>query len=284
MKLILSRKGFDFAAGGCPSPILPDGRLCSLPIPDSQSRLHYRDLTVNGMNAGDLIADLTRNPDRANETAHLDPDLDPATRSRAKGWRGLLGQDGTAQSHLRNQSVDSGDLFLFFGLFRRVEQVDGCWRFIKSAPARHVIWGWLQVGAVHSIAELAHDALPWAHYHPHFSGERGKQNTLYTASDALMINGTKLPGKNAYGTFGHYKPSLQLTAEESNKPSDWRLPVGLFPTSSATAMTYHQKLERWKKEGKYCRLKAAARGQEFVLDANQYPDVAPWIATLFDLN
>lgn len=27
MRIILSRKGFDSAAGGCPSPILPDGRL-----------------------------------------------------------------------------------------------------------------------------------------------------------------------------------------------------------------------------------------------------------------
>ncbi|WP_454862743.1 Nmad3 family putative nucleotide modification protein [Pseudomonas hormoni] len=30
MQIILSRKGFDSAAGGCPSPILPDGRLFSL--------------------------------------------------------------------------------------------------------------------------------------------------------------------------------------------------------------------------------------------------------------
>jgi hypothetical protein len=33
MKVILSRKGFDSASGGMPSPILPDGTLISLPIP-----------------------------------------------------------------------------------------------------------------------------------------------------------------------------------------------------------------------------------------------------------
>ena len=33
MKLIFSRKGFDSSAGGIPSPILPDGRMISLPIP-----------------------------------------------------------------------------------------------------------------------------------------------------------------------------------------------------------------------------------------------------------
>ncbi len=32
-KLILSRKGFDSASGGCPSPIFPDGTMFSLPIP-----------------------------------------------------------------------------------------------------------------------------------------------------------------------------------------------------------------------------------------------------------
>jgi len=34
MKIILSRKGFDSSYGGCPSPILPDGTLLSLPIPE----------------------------------------------------------------------------------------------------------------------------------------------------------------------------------------------------------------------------------------------------------
>lgn len=33
MKIIFSRKGFDASYGGYPSPILPDGRMISLPIP-----------------------------------------------------------------------------------------------------------------------------------------------------------------------------------------------------------------------------------------------------------
>ncbi|MGO9273044.1 MAG: hypothetical protein ACLQOO_22875, partial [Terriglobia bacterium] len=33
MKVIFSRKGFDAEAGGVASPILPDKRLCSIPIP-----------------------------------------------------------------------------------------------------------------------------------------------------------------------------------------------------------------------------------------------------------
>ncbi|MFC1955807.1 hypothetical protein ACFLWZ_04680 [Chloroflexota bacterium] len=47
MKVILSRKGFDSSYGGYPSPILPDGRLISLPIPSPHSyedSFHYSDL------------------------------------------------------------------------------------------------------------------------------------------------------------------------------------------------------------------------------------------------
>jgi len=44
MKVILSRKGFDSGTGGYPSPILPDGTLLSLPIPDATSDIKYSDI------------------------------------------------------------------------------------------------------------------------------------------------------------------------------------------------------------------------------------------------
>lgn len=47
MKIILSRKGFDSSYGGYPSPILPEGRLLSFPIPDPNSPIKYCDLQVN---------------------------------------------------------------------------------------------------------------------------------------------------------------------------------------------------------------------------------------------
>ena len=43
MKVILSRKGFDTANGGIPSPIMPDGTLLSMPIP-SNDALAFDDL------------------------------------------------------------------------------------------------------------------------------------------------------------------------------------------------------------------------------------------------
>ena len=46
MKVILSRKGFDSSYGGYPSPILPDGRMVSLPIPLDDD-IRYFDLNIN---------------------------------------------------------------------------------------------------------------------------------------------------------------------------------------------------------------------------------------------
>lgn len=44
MKIILSRKGFDSSNGGQPNPIMPDGTLLSLPIPDPDGNNEFSDL------------------------------------------------------------------------------------------------------------------------------------------------------------------------------------------------------------------------------------------------
>jgi hypothetical protein len=72
VKLILSRKGFDSASGGCPSPILPDGAMLALPIPDARSPLRYRDLLWNGRDVGEMVERLTKGRIRADSGAHLD--------------------------------------------------------------------------------------------------------------------------------------------------------------------------------------------------------------------
>ena len=58
--LFLSRKGFDSVYGGCASPILPDGQLVSLPIPQTDGRIRYRDLHPRGIDIGQLVSDLNR--------------------------------------------------------------------------------------------------------------------------------------------------------------------------------------------------------------------------------
>ena len=53
--------------------------------------------------------------DRSDAGAHADPDLIAGARKRGAGWLPSLGQIGAASGHLRNQGVQVGDLFLFYG-------------------------------------------------------------------------------------------------------------------------------------------------------------------------
>src|SRR5690348_14530575 len=102
MKIILSRKGFDSASGGVPSPIMPDGRLVSLPIPYEKNELTFGQLAleVDGDPIGKLVTDLTRNRFTDKSRCHLDPDLNrDAVRRRPVNWRPAFGQSDRAQRH-----------------------------------------------------------------------------------------------------------------------------------------------------------------------------------------
>ncbi|MDX1755251.1 MAG: hypothetical protein R3175_04250 [Marinobacter sp.] len=279
MRLILSRKGFDSSAGGCPSPRFPDGSVYALPIPDPRSRIRYREIRHQGLKVGDLVAELTGDPGRRRAGAHLDPDLIAEGYPRQPGWRPLLGQTGTAQSHLRNQGVDEGDLFLFFGLFRAAERSRQGWQFVKGSKPFHGLWGWLQIGEILKVDELGAEDLPWVRYHPHLHGAPDRNNTLYLASDCLSLAGrdSGLPGA---GTFPAMTGDLRLTAPDAPSPTHWRLPAACFPGPDQTPLSYHHNRERWQRDGDHCRLRCAARGQEFVLDLDQYPDLMPWLQRL----
>ncbi|SEA11434.1 hypothetical protein [Microbulbifer marinus] len=284
MRLILSRKGFDSSAGGCPSPIFPDGSLYALPIPDPKSKIHYGDIHHGEHDIGALVEDLTRGRITAEMGAHLDPDMQTAALPRLPGWRPLLGQTGAAQGHLRKQGVGVGDLFLFFGLFRPVEKFDGHWRFVKDEPARHVLWGWLSIGEVIKVDALESGALPWARYHPHFAIGPDAANTLYLAADRFSPSRCARALAGA-GIFSQLAPPLVLTRPGSTKPTAWRLPKFLYPRAGQTPLSYHSKLERWSldlanSDGDHCHLQCAARGQEFVLDMDEYPQSHSWVAEL----
>src|SRR5207253_694223 len=87
-----------------------------------------------------------REPVKASARVHLDPDLRIESLPRKQGWRPLFGPAKSAQGHLDKQGVELGYIFLFFGRFRRVEQVDGRFRFKPRAPELHMLYGWLEVG------------------------------------------------------------------------------------------------------------------------------------------
>ncbi|GAA0633631.1 hypothetical protein ACFPTY_04695 [Halomonas beimenensis] len=279
MKLILSRKGFDTAAGGVPSPILPDGRMIALPIPDERSVIPYGEITHQGEPLGPLVADLTRGRIAPDTRAHLDPDLVADSLPRRPGWRLLFGQMGQAQSHLRNQGVGPGDVFLFFGLFRRVEHLDGAWRFAADARPCHLLWGWMQVGEVLPLDGVPAGAYGWADYHPHRQRGDVLHNVLYLARRRLELEGlgTTLPGA---GIFPGYSPERRLTAPDAERVSAWRLPSWFHPGEGRPPLSYHADPTRWRRQAEHTALQAVARGQEFVLDAEAYPEALPWAGEL----
>jgi hypothetical protein len=277
MKLILSRKGFDSAHGGCPSPIL-DGRLCSLPIPDAGAPTTYAEISPFGDSSiARVVEDLTRGRVRGVDGAHLDPDLRREAIARTAGWRPIFGQAGAAQSHLARHQVGPGDLFLFFGYFRNAEQVGDAFRFVRGAPKLHVIFGWLQVGRVAPASGGLAAEIPWADGHPHLAvPDRYKNNTLYFASDRLSSVGLDASGA---GTFDRIRPELILTETGSNC-SVWRLPPWFEPRGRAP-LSYHGNPTRWTDCETSMRLRSVGRGQEFVLDVDQYPEARVWLRSIF---
>ena len=277
MQVILSRKGFDSATGGCPSPIFHDDSMISLPIPDNTNCVRFGELWWRRRNLGEVVERLSSGRYGRQDSAHLDPDLRHDFLPRLPGWRPLLGQTGAAQAHLRNRGVTAGDVFLFWGLFQRVDR-----QLRWSGPRLHVIWGWMQIGDVVPVdAEVRGNPLgkwAWVAGHPHLAHHADPYNTLYISAANLDILGVDCGSLPGAGTFDRFTPRLQLTAEGCSA-SVWSVPRWLVP-NGRPALSYHGDESRWTVHGDGCRLRTVGRGQEFILDAATYPDAGPWIVGL----
>ena len=268
MKLILSRKGFDSGkeSGGCPSPIFPDDAMFSLPIPDDDdgARPTYEDLRcTQAENIGELVCNLTHDRIDAERSVHMSPDLNPPS-----GCPRLFDQVDAAEGHLNNQGVRDGDLFLFFGLYRKVQKTSNeqVWRFDPNAPRQHVLWGWLQVGAKHKQGEGAMLRCSCTN-----------SNTRYVASDHLDLG----DGRQALGAgvFPRFDERLLLTDPDGTGVTQWRLPKSFHPCDGKTPLTYYGKRE-WTLEGDYTYVGRNGPGQEFVLNLDEYPEVKDWALDL----
>lgn len=257
LKVILSRKGFDSRYGGCPSPILPDGTLLSLPIPGKNEAVKFSDLSYRDKSLFQIITELKpRTKIKEKYTCHLDPDI--RNYGVQPSWKALFGQEGGALTHLENYQVSIHALFLFFGWFRQTEEIGGRLRFVKNAPDLHVIFGYLQVGRIYDQFNL----LPADYYyHPHGNPERydAKNNCIYEAADQLDIS-TKL---NGFGTF-RYDNSLLLTKKGLSR-SKWDLP-DFFRDMAISRHNKHS-----FKDGYF---DSAKIGQEFIIEPND--QVTQW--------
>ncbi len=276
MKIVLSRKGFDSGYGGYPSAIFPNGRMVSFPIPDQRSSLKYSALTLQGnISYADLLQDLIGNEVRIERKgkvqiddlgSHLDPDIDSHALPRNRDWRGILGQSGASQSHLFNQNIAVGDIFLFFGWFRKVDCINGRFSYSPSDKrGKHVIYGYLEIGEILNLNRQV--PLPWMQYHPHVSRKPGANanDTLYIASNYLSKNNS-LKG---YGIF-RFNNALVLTKDGLSR-SKWNLP-SIFRKS---AISYHSE-KSWK-NGYF---QSAAKGQEFVVNCTS--EILQWVMELIE--
>lgn len=280
MKLILSRKGFDSAAGGVPSPIFPDGRMVSLPIPDKKSVVTYGEIPYDDGSIGPLVEELTGGRIPSKYRAHIDPDIVRDSLPRQPGWRPIFGQTGQAQGHLRKSQVGVGDLFLFFGLFRRVERRNGIYRWAANSQPRHVLWGWFQVAEILPLGASTPTGYTWAEYHPHFHRVKDRNNFVYLARHHLQTDRAPEAALPGAGVFQRFSPALQLTAPNAASTSNWELPGWFHPGGCRTPLTYHADLSRWNRVGSRTELRAVARGQEFVLDCDEYPEAINWASDM----
>ena len=150
MKVVLSRKGMDSRAGGIPSPILPDGTLLSLPIPNEKSGVPYGDLVYKGRTYQQIIQQIHPTFDfQKHPFCHLDPDIYGVLKNTHAGWKPAFGQYEIPAKHLDGQGVDVGDVFLFYGMFRQTEKLpDGTLHFVKGAPIQHIIYGYMVVSEI----------------------------------------------------------------------------------------------------------------------------------------
>ncbi len=210
MKIILSRKGFDSSNGGCPSPIMPDGTLLSMPIPTDDD-VSFSDVAWNGITYADILKQIS--PRKTYRNCHLDPDIRDNRINKIKGWKPAFGQTASAQGLLVNAGVEVGDIFLFFGWFRRVEKTNTGYRFVPRKAIDfyygndlQIIYGYMQIGKIITDQEEIKEYF----WHPHSSSIHtcNPNNALYLPTEKLSFN-SSLSG---YGTL-NYRKDRVLTME-----------------------------------------------------------------------
>ncbi len=232
MRIIFSRKGFDTGSGGTASPII-DRRPVSLPIPTRRRSV----TTYDHLGLGEIVEQVTRGKIARDHLCHEDPMF--------IGDQCLFGQCGAAQSHLRNQGVGIGDVFLFFGLFTDE----------RTGQRHHRIFGYLQIDEMISPADGDLGSLPRPH--PHTLGEWNDNNTIY---------------KGAGEVASRDHDQLRLT-QPGGPLRHWIVPGWL----KQVGLSFHGKPERWLGDD---RLEIVARGQEFVADIGEIPSAIEWLNQL----
>ena len=289
MKVILSRKGMDSEYGGIPSPIIRSNhgywKFYSLPIPTETSDIRYNDLYLyDDMKVSSFINDLGLKS-RKYDFCHLDPDIRESNlKKRPINWKRNFGQVKSAQTHLENNKIGIGDVFLFFGWFKRAEYINGKFKYVKDKEypnGFHAIYSYLQIGEIYKPNKQK--TPEWLDYHPHVKYKNeyefnNDNNTIYVASE--LFNYPEYFNKNGSISFV-YSENLILTKKGQSNRTLWELPFELHP-NSGVRLSYNP-IEKWNIENNKAILKSASKGQEFIFtDANA--NVEKWCIDLIKMH
>lgn len=256
MKIIFSRKGFDDAYGGSASPILPNGTLLSLPIPTKpkEKGIAYKDLTYEGRSYLHILKELGIK--LSSQKCHLDPDLVDRRTEQIKEWQPAFGQQGAAAKHLMNERVEAGDLFLFFGTFKRTFlDAKNKLQFENDHP-RHILFGYLLISECIEVYQMTAAQKDKFHWHPHIQNDYGKNNLLFISPKK------HIDLKRSAGTF-KYSDDLVLTRNGYRK-SIWELPSFFHPDNNVK-ISRHKKISRFQKRANSTILQTIGIGQDFVV-------------------
>ena len=239
LKIVFSRKGFDSASGGGPSPIV-NGVPVSLPIPAGCASA----TSYGALGLGEHAAKASKGTIGQSDLCHHDPMF-------CDDGICVFGQHSAAQTHLENEGVGIGDVFLFFGLFADEH----------SGEPHHRIFGYLKVDAVIALKDGAPDNLI-ALNHPHAL-------KMHSANDVIW--------RGEGRTAKHANDALRLTVP-GGPVTLWHRPEWL----KRGDLSYHNRADRWLRGGK---LKSVARGQEFVADIGRRKAPREWLdAIIAEIN
>lgn len=269
MKIILSRKGFDSTAGGMASPILPDGTLLSLPIPDKLSQVTYDDIRYEGVKYSEILQQLRGEEKQNHWKCHIDPDIRPILEITEKCiWKPSFGQEKMSLSYLENREVGEGDIFLFFGWFKQTEGDfrNGTLKFVKGAPDIHIIYGYLQVDEIVKDKNEMKKKFP---LHPHSVEERliEQSNAIFVAKEFLTID----KKKKGYGVLNFSED--RILTKEGCPRSFWKIEEALMPSNT---------LKDSNKALKDGYLNYLGQWQEMILKDNKVSE--EWAKKILDIN
>lgn len=271
-RVIISRKGFDSSSGGKPSPRFEDGSLISIPIPWGWSGVGYDDILLGpnfpGITYKDMMLDLGI---RFYSECHLDPDIREEMYKRDNSWFPAFGQAGNAESELVKLDVGvEGDLFLFFGWFRKAKYDGNSFSYVKPYEDFHGIWGYLEVGKTLDLKSPSTVVPDNLKSHPHMTDSyliNSHHNRLYVPIE----NSTLFNHGKGYGVFKDSK-ATRLSAGALNSgdllKSIWRLKDFLKPLNNRV-----KRLEN----GLYDA--ARSQGQEFIfeVDSQDESNLKNWL-------